>query len=218
MGSEQDADAGNYQEDASQGTTSITTNDSVSTKLISLLMDSKAKGSANSNQDGKHPGELTRMMSPSHAKQPFQEVTVEGRKYTLQNNMSKILYRTSQANSKRQGALIDRGSNGGVAGSDCRVMYTDPIRTVDVEGIDNHQINDVRIVTCGAYAETNKGPVILIFNQYANAGKGKTIHSSAQLEWFGNKVCDRSKKVGGKQEIVMPSGHILPIAIRAVFH
>ena len=65
------------------------------------------------------------------------------------------------------------------------------------------------------YTQIIEGPVILIFNQYANAGKGKTIHSSAQLEWFGNKVCDRSKKVGGKQEIVMPSGHILPIAIRA---
>jgi hypothetical protein len=49
--------------------------------------------------------------------------------------------------------------------------------------------------------------------QYANAGKGKTIHSSGQLEWFKNAVDDRSKKVGGTQHITTPDGYIIPINV-----
>jgi hypothetical protein len=50
-------------------------------------------------------------------------------------------------------------------------------------------------------------------HQYANAGKGKTIHASGQLEWFKNDVDDRSKKVGGTQCITTPDRYIIPINV-----
>ena len=51
-------------------------------------------------------------------------------------------------------------------------------------------------------------------HQYAIYGKGKTIHSSAQLEHYGNNVCDKSRKVGGKQRITTLDGYVIPLQIR----
>jgi hypothetical protein len=84
---------------------------------------------------------------------------------------------------------------------------------MDVEGIDNHRIADIRIVTAGALVDTNRGPIILIMNQYTHAGKGKTIHSRGQMEWFKNTVDDRSKKIGGSQRVTTTDGYIIPIRI-----
>jgi hypothetical protein len=129
------------------------------------------------------------------------------------NANGKITYQASSASSQQCGALIDRGSNGGVAGDDVRVIRIAPHRTVDVEGINNHRISDIRIVTAGALVDTIRGPVILIMNQYAHAGKGKTIHSSGQMEWFKNTVDNRSKKVGGTQRAATPDSYIIPINV-----
>ena len=54
------------------------------------------------------------------------------------------------------------------------------------------------MVQCAALVETNHGIVNLIMNEYACYGKGHTIHSSGQIEWFKNSVDDRSVEVGGK--------------------
>ena len=40
------------------------------------------------------------------------------------------------------------------------------------------------VVQCAALVETNHGIVNLIMNEYACYGKGHTIHSSSQIEWF----------------------------------
>ena len=53
---------------------------------------------------------------------------------------------------------------------------------VDVEGIDNHQLINIPIVTAAGVVESQHGPVVLIMNQCAHMPNGKTIHSSAQLE------------------------------------
>jgi hypothetical protein len=37
---------------------------------------------------------------------------------------------------------------------------------------------------------------------------GSSIHSSGQLEWFQNRVGDRSVKVGGEQRILTNDGYI----------
>jgi hypothetical protein len=39
-----------------------------------------------------------------------------------------------------------------------------PTRTVDVEGIDNHRMNSVRIGTCAGVVDTHKGPAIGIMH------------------------------------------------------
>jgi len=80
------------------------------------------------------------------------------------------------------GSLVDRGANGGIAGDDVRIIEKSDW-TVDVRGIDNHQIVDIPIVTAGGVVKTQHGPAIVILHQYAYTGQGKTIHSSAQLEW-----------------------------------
>ena len=51
-------------------------------------------------------------------------------------------------------------------------------RHVEVQGIDNHRMNDISIVTSGGFTKTQRGEVILILNQYAYVGKGTSIHSS----------------------------------------
>jgi len=50
-------------------------------------------------------------------------------------------------------------------------------------------------------------------HQYAHLGKGKTIHSSGQIEYYKNTVDDKSSKVGGKQHIVTLDCHIIPLNI-----
>ncbi len=68
---------------------------------------------------------------------------------------------------------------------------------VDIQGIDNHRINEIPIVTAGRVINTQKGPAIAIMHQYAYTGKGKSIHSCAQLEAHKQTVHDKSMKVGG---------------------
>ena len=103
---------------------------------------------------------------------------LDGKRY-CQLNMSKILYHHSHVTSRRR-ALVDRGANGGICGNDVRVISKTG-QTVDVQGVDNHQIVDIPIVTAGAVVKTQRGSVILIMNQYAHVGNSKTIHSCGQM-------------------------------------
>ena len=161
------------------------------------------------------PGNLKRLLSPTASKKPPEkrEVNLNGILYR-EANMAHVQYTisTSQAHPAR-GALIDRGANGGIAGDDVRVIATSN-RHVDIQGIDNHRMNDVPIVTAGAVVNTQKGEVIAIMNQFAYTGKGKTILSSAQLEAFKQTVHDKSSKVGGKQRIETLDGYIMPLNFR----
>jgi hypothetical protein len=120
----------------------------------------------------------------------------------------------SKHHSAHPGALVDRGANGGIAGSDvCITARTGLI--VYVCGIDNHQITKIPIVSSGAVAKTEHGELIVSMQQYAYTGTGKTIHSSAQLEWYKNDVNDKSIKIaGGCQHISTKDGYIHPINIR----
>jgi hypothetical protein len=52
-------------------------------------------------------------------------------------------------------------------------------------------------------------------HQYAYTGKGKTIHSCGQLEWYKNDVNNKSIKVpGGLQRIQTNDGYAIPINIK----
>ena len=96
--------------------------------------------------------------------------------------------------------MVDRGANGGLAGSDVRILSRSS-RKCTVTGIDSHELQGLDVVKCAALVETNHGIVNLIINEYACYGKDHTIHSSGQIEWFKNSVDDRSVQVGGKQRI-----------------
>jgi hypothetical protein len=96
-------------------------------------------------------------------------------------------------------ALIDRGTNGGIVGSDTWLIDKS-LCSVHIQGIDNHMIKDVPIGTVSTVINTQRGEVIAIMHQYAYTGKGGTIHSSGQLKWCGNDVNDCSIKIdGGRQ-------------------
>jgi hypothetical protein len=58
--------------------------------------------------------------------------------------------------------LIDRGANGGVAGSDVRVIFKTN-RTVDIQGIDNHRCTNIAIGTVGASFRHIKDLLLVFF-------------------------------------------------------
>ncbi len=116
----------------------------------------------------------------------------------------------------RTGALIDRGANGGLAGSDCRVIATSPDRFVHIEGIDQHRLPQVPIVTCGAYTVSNNhGPVIIVLHQFAGMLRGPTIISSTQLEAHHNHVNDRSRRLDPAGQLITTNdGFEFPLHFR----
>ena len=59
------------------------------------------------------------------------------------------IYHVSKHSSSHYGSFIDRGANGGLAGSDVRILERTG-RTVSVTGIDNHELPGLDIVTCAA--------------------------------------------------------------------
>ena len=107
-----------------------------------------------------------------------------------------ITYHVAQANQAKHGSLVDRGANGGLAGSDVRVLSTSS-RKCTVTGIDNHEIPGLDLVQCATLVQTNHGNLNLIMNEYAFYGRGHSIHSSGQIEWYTNIVDEKSVQVGG---------------------
>ena len=109
--------------------------------------------------------------------------------------------------------LVDRGANGGLAGSDMRVIHKTH-RKINISGIDNHEVTGLDVVTAATLLNTSLGKVIGIFNEYAYLGKGSSIHSSGQLEWFKTNVDEKSIKVGGTQLITTLDGYSVPLLIK----
>jgi hypothetical protein len=140
-------------------------------------------------------------------------VTINGVEYVAKLN--NVMYQVSNHKQTMLPlALIDRGANCGVAGSDTWLI-DQSLCSVHIQGINNHMIKDIPIGTVGAVVNTQCGEVIAIMHQYAYTGKGSTIHSSGQLEWCGNNVNNRSIKIdGGRQRLTTPDGYVIPINVR----
>ena len=109
--------------------------------------------------------------------------------------------------------LVDRGANGGLAGSDMHVIHKTHC-TINIQGIDNHEVTGLDVVTAATLLNTSQGKVIGIFNEYAYLGKGSSIHSSGRLEWFKANVDEKSVKVGGTQLITTLDGYSVPLLIK----
>ncbi|EEC42961.1 predicted protein [Phaeodactylum tricornutum CCAP 1055/1] len=151
-------------------------------------------------------GDIRKVLAASRNGPAYDEPT------PLQSNV--LQYQVSRHNViETTAALVDRGANGGLAGSDVMVLHKTG-RSATITGINDHTLSDLDIVTAAGYTESQNGPIILIMNQYAHLGQGKTIHSSAQLEHYRNHVEDRSRTVGGNQRIVTLDDYIIPLHIR----
>ena len=122
-------------------------------------------------------------------------------------------YHVAQASQAKHGSLVDKGANGGLARSDVRTLSRSS-RKCTVTGIDSHELQGLDVVQCAALVETNHNIVNLIMNEYVSYGKGHTIHSSGQIEWFKNSVDNKSVQVGGKQRICTIDGCAMPLTCR----
>ncbi len=163
---------------------------------------------------------LHNMMSSSSARgtpSSTDSVTINGVTYTRQAQATHV-YRVHEADTSvlDDGALVDGGANGGLIGTDARILETDLIATADVIGVTDNVLTSLPIVQAAAKIDTvNDGPIIGIFSSYAQRGDGgRTIHSKGQMESFGLIVDDKSRAVGGSQCIVTNEGYVIPLHVR----
>ena len=150
------------------------------------------------------------LKEPDQPKEDGEYMVKDGRTYKI----CSLSYKVSKSTRESALSLVDRGANGGLAGSDVRVIERTQ-RTVDITGIDNHQVTGLPIVTAAAKVDTTRGPVIVLLHQYAYLGQGKSIHSAVQMEHYEIDVNDKSRKVkGGKQSITTLEGNVIPLKFR----
>ena len=81
-------------------------------------------------------------------------------------------------------------------------------------GINNHELTGLDVVTAGSLPDTNQGNIIGIFNEHTFLGKGSSLHSPHQMEYFKNRVDDKSINVGGKQRLETLEGYTMSIIFK----
>ena len=117
---------------------------------------------------------------------------------------------------KRSQMLGDGGANRTIAGgSNCRVIGFDPIKKVDITGIDNHQLRNIRLCSVGFVVETQLGKAIAIIHNVAYMEHGHTISSGIQMRAHGCNFDDvpLNAPVPGKQSITTSTGYCIPMDI-----
>ena len=135
-------------------------------------------------ESGIDPTDIQNVMSVSYAKR---NISSHESSRQIQTPQRYVFARVNQSNHH----LIDRGANGGLAGADMRVIHTTP-RKINIVGIDDHELTGLNVVTAATVLDTQKGPIIGVFHEYAHLGKGRSIHAAGQMEWFNCQVDDRS--------------------------
>ena len=158
-------------------------------------------------ESGIDPTDIQNVMSVSYAKR---DISSHDSSRQIHTHQRYAFARVNQANHHH----IDRGANGGLAGADMRVIHTTP-RKINIVGIDDHELTGLNVVTAAALLDTQKGPIIGVFHEYAHLGKGRSIHAAGQMEWFNCQVDDRSKIVGGAQRIETSEGYVFPLSIES---
>ena len=124
---------------------------------------------------------------------PMQDSEIEDflERHTLYTVNMSSTYHISKYSASSYGSLVDRGANGGLAGADVHVLERAG-RKVSVIGIDDHELCGLDMVACVALIQTDHGKVNMLMHEYAYYGRGNTIHSPFQIEWFHNTCDDKS--------------------------
>ena len=156
-------------------------------------------------ESGIDPSDIQNVMSVSQAKR---NISSHESSRQIQTHQRYVFAGVNQTNHQ----LIDRGANGGLAGADMRVIHTTP-RKISIAGIDDHELTGLNVVTAATLLDTQKGPIIGVFHEYAHLGKGRSIHAAGQMEWFNCKVDDRSQHFGGAQSIQASEGYVVSLSI-----
>ena len=105
------------------------------------------------------PGDIRQVLSSKFSKtkrqktvNPNQKVlTIDGKRYL---EINALVYSVSRKKAERDSSLVDRGANGGLAGSDVRVVSTSSKKKVDAIGIDNHKVDGLDVVTAAGVIKT----------------------------------------------------------------
>ena len=158
-------------------------------------------------ESGIDPTDFQNVMSVFYAKR---NISSHESSRQIQTHQRYVFARVNPSNHH----LIDRGANGGLAGADMRVIHTTP-RKINIVGIDDHELTDLNVVTAATLLDTQKGPIIGVFHEYAHRGKGRSILAAGQMEWFNCQVDDRSEIVGGAQSIKTSEGYVIPLSIES---
>jgi hypothetical protein len=79
-------------------------------------------------------------------------------------NHFNICYHVQSASRQNQhGSLIDGGANGGMSGSDVRVIEHS-LQSADVTGLADHAVKDTPIATVAGVLTSSRGKIIGIFH------------------------------------------------------
>ena len=84
-------------------------------------------------------------------------------------------------------------------------------RKINIVWIDDHELTGLNVVTAAALLDTQKGPIIGVFHEYAHLGKGRSIHAAGQMEWFNLTEFRQPLQVQSHLEmpgILVQLGHI----------
>jgi hypothetical protein len=97
------------------------------------------------------PSDICKVLSLVKRHEPgstkHQDITIHSKTYHLVNVVS--TYQISAAvHRSKHASLVDCGANGGIAGEDVRVIFK-TLRSVKIQGLDNHQVFNIPIVTTG---------------------------------------------------------------------
>lgn len=87
-------------------------------------------------------------------------------KSTSTNN---VVYNIMNGKAWRQFKLLcNGGANGSIVDPNtCRIFWKDPIKKVDITGIDDHQVCNIQLCSAGFVTETQLGPTIIIIHNAA---------------------------------------------------
>jgi hypothetical protein len=106
-------------------------------------------------------------------------ISFQGNQYTA--HMASCYYRVGQHDvSDLEYALVDLGANGGICGSNMKVLEGSE-RFVDVVGLAGHKVSELRIVSAQALVTTHKGDMIATFHKWHCLEKGRV--SSLAYKW-----------------------------------
>ena len=95
--------------------------------------------------------------------------TFNGGNYQIRRMHYAYCYTQHALHHEYQGALVDSGTNGGMARSDIHILATVPHAFVDITGVGGEVLHRLPIVQGASLVHTiDEGPIILIMSQYAH--------------------------------------------------
>ena len=105
-----------------------------------------------------------------HNKEPLHDCGVEGQPHRVPPSaVNDRTFSINHTSANKTGdkkvswmgwsALVDRGANGSIAGQEMRIIAKLD-KTIDLSGIDDHTVSNLRLVTAGGVVRTQLGDIL----------------------------------------------------------